>query len=39
MQLVSEYRITLKLNNTGWKEESDLMVSYLMKLMGCLDDH
>ncbi len=38
MQLISEYRIVLKLKNKGWKEESALLGSYLKKLMGCLDE-
>ncbi|MCH8931742.1 MAG: transcription-repair coupling factor [Nitrospinae bacterium] len=39
MQLISEYRIVLKLNNKGWKEESGLICSYFIKLMGCLDEN
>lgn len=38
MQLISEYHIVLKLKNKGWKEDSELICSYLKKLMNCLDE-
>jgi len=38
MRLISEYQITLKLKNNGWKEDSGLIRAYLNKLMDCLDE-
>ncbi len=38
MQLISEYRLVLKLKNKGWKEDSGMIGVYLKKLMNCLDE-
>ncbi|MDH5459332.1 MAG: hypothetical protein OEY26_11530, partial [Nitrospinota bacterium] len=38
MRLISEYHLVLKLKNKGWREGSELIRSYLKKLMTCLDE-
>jgi transcription-repair coupling factor (superfamily II helicase) len=38
MQLISEYHLVVKLKNKGWKEDSELVCSYLKKLINCLDE-
>jgi transcription-repair coupling factor (superfamily II helicase) len=38
MRLISEYHLVLKLKNKGWRDGSELICSYLKKLMTCLDE-